>query len=120
MILAALTTINGHVILDFAIFFPEFIRRHIAYQATSAFRAFRFDLVSFLCHVVPPSRCFFLNLGIFDFHKLYINNNWYIQFVKHRFDVNTPTLNAFIFSRSKKSATFADALTTKYGAQTKK
>jgi hypothetical protein len=60
VVLAALTTINGHVILDVAIFFPEFIRSHIAYQATSAFRAFRFDLVSFLCHVLPPSRCFFL------------------------------------------------------------
>jgi len=110
VVLAALTTINGHVILDVAIFFPEFIRSHIAYQATSAFRAFRFDLVSFLCHVLPPSRCFFLYMGIFDFHRLYIKNNWDIQFVKHRFDVNTSTLNAFIFSRSKKSTIFADML----------
>jgi len=49
-------------------------------------------------------------MGIFDFHRLYIKNNWDIQFVKHRFDVNTPTLDAFIFSRSKKSTIFADML----------
>jgi hypothetical protein len=60
VVLAALATINGHFILDVAIFFPEFIRSHIAYQSTSAFRAFRFDLVSLLCHVLPPLRCFFL------------------------------------------------------------
>jgi len=47
-------------------------------------------------------------MGIFDFHKLYIKNNWNIQFVKHRFDVNTYTLNAFIFPKSKKF--FADML----------
>ena len=35
-------------------------------------------------------------MGIVDFHSLYINNNWDIQFVKHCFDVNKPTstLNA--------------------------
>ena len=33
-------------------------------------------------------------MGIVDFHSLYINNNWDIQFVKHCFDVNTSTLNA--------------------------
>ena len=49
-------------------------------------------------------------MEIFDFHRLYIKNNWDIQFVKHRFDVNTPTLNAFIFSRSKKATIFADML----------
>jgi hypothetical protein len=90
VILAALTTINGHVIFDVAIFFPEFIRSHIAYQATSAFRAFRFDLVSFLCHVLPPSRCFFLYMEIFDFHSLFIKNSWDLQFVKHRFDSTHP------------------------------
>jgi len=33
-------------------------------------------------------------MGIVDFHSLYINNNWDIQFVKHCVDVNTSTLNA--------------------------
>jgi hypothetical protein len=33
-------------------------------------------------------------MEIFDFSQLYIKNNLNIQFIKHRFDVNTYTLNA--------------------------
>jgi len=45
-------------------------------------------------------------MGIFDFHSLWINNNLNIQFVKHRFDVNTTILNAFISLKVKEISNF--------------